>query len=203
MINAAEYIESGILEMYVLGCTTKEEATEVERMAALHDEVREELDAISAAMEQYAKANAVEPDPTVRPFIMATIDYTERLKRGEIIVNPPSVTLDSKVEDYAYWLDRKDLQLNEPLIDFHAHLIGHTPEVTTAIVWLKYGAPPETHTRELEKFLIVEGTCDITVGSDVHKMKPGEVLIIPLHVTHHVKVTSDYPCKIILQRMAA
>ena len=203
MSAVSDYIESGILEMYVLGQTTADETSEVEKMAMMHSEVREEIDAISIALEQYAEANAIEPDPTIRPFVMATINYMERLKRGETPVDPPAIQKGSKVEDYAQWLNREDLQLNESLSDYYAHIIGATPEVTTAIVWLKDGAPPETHTKELEKFLIVEGTCDITVDTEVHSMKPGDVLIIPLYKTHHVTVTSPNPCKVILQRAAA
>ncbi len=203
MSNVSAFIESGILEMYVLGHTSPEETSEVEEMAAVHEEVRAEIDEISRTLEQYAAAHAVEPDITVKPFLMATIDFIERMKKGEEPSFPPILHMGSRVSDYAPWLNRKDLEPTEPLIDIHAAIIGHTPEVTTAIVWLKDGAPPETHTGELEKFLIVEGTCDITIGRDVHKMKAGDVLIIPLHVSHHVTVTSGYPCKIILQRVAA
>lgn len=203
MDEALRYIESGILEMYVLGYTDDAETAEVEQMAAIHPEVRSEISAINSALESYARANAVEPDPTLQAFTMATIDYTERLKKGEALSFPPAISPASKVDDYAQWLNREDLQLQQPFIDFQAHIISHTSVLTTAIVWIKDGAPPETHTRDIEKFLIVEGTCDITVGNDVSKMKAGDVIIIPLHVSHHVTVTSECPCKIVLQRAAA
>lgn len=203
MNDVRKFIESGILEMYVLGQTTAEETSEVEQMASMYDEVHHEIQEISAALEQYAKANAVEPDPMIHPFLMAVIDYTERLKKGEAPAFPPPLHEGSKISDYAEWLKRTDLSPSEPLVDVHASIIGYTPEVTTAIVWLKDGAPPETHTKELEKFLIVEGTCDITIDNKVHSLQPGNVLIIPLHMTHWVKVTSPHPCKIILQRAAA
>jgi mannose-6-phosphate isomerase-like protein (cupin superfamily) len=203
MNDEVKYIESGILEMYVMGQTTPEETTEVEEMAAMYDSVRDEIDSISNALEQYTSANAIEPPVTIFPFLMATIDYMERMKHGESPTFPPMLHVGSKIADYARWLNREDLQPAKPVTDMHASIIGYTPEVTTAIIWLKDGAPPETHTNELEKFLIVEGTCDITIDKNVHKMKPGEVLSLPLYVSHNVRVTSDYPCKIILQRMAA
>jgi mannose-6-phosphate isomerase-like protein (cupin superfamily) len=139
----------------------------------------------------------------VHPFLMATIDYMERLKNGEAPAFPPSLHMGSKISDYAEWLNRADLVPSDPVADIEAKIIGHTPQATTAIVWLKNGAPPETHTNEQEKFLIVEGTCDIMIGNDIHSMRPGDVLFIPLHISHSVKVTSDYPCKIILERAAA
>jgi mannose-6-phosphate isomerase-like protein (cupin superfamily) len=75
--------------------------------------------------------------------------------------------------------------------------------MTTAVVWLEHGAPPETHTNELEKFLIVEGTCNIIVDGRDHHLKPGDLFNIPLHLSHTVLVTSSITCKIILQRVAA
>lgn len=202
-MDVNDFVASGILEMYVMGNTNAEETAEVEQVAALYDDVRKEIQAISIALEEYAKLNDIEPNPSLRPFIMATIDYMGRLKKGETPTFPPMLHLGSGVEDYSQWLERDDLQPAEPVEDAYAAIIGYTPEATTAIVWLRYGAPPETHTDEQEKFLIVEGTCDITIGNDVHKMKPGDVLIIPLHISHHVRVTSGHPCKIILQRIAA
>ena len=201
--DITEFIESGILEMYVLGQTTPEETREVESRAAVHKEVQNEIAEISITLERYARAHAVKPDPMIKPFLMARIDYMDRLKNGEKVSFPPEIFSGSHIEDYSEWLSRTDLWPRQPLADVHASIIGYTPEVTTAIVWLKDGAPPETHTTELEKFLIVEGTCDIIIGSDAHSMQPGDVIIIPLHITHSVRVTSDIPCKVILQRAAA
>jgi mannose-6-phosphate isomerase-like protein (cupin superfamily) len=203
MSDIESFIASGILEAYVMGAASPDEVAMVEEMAGKSEIVRSEINDISIALEQMATANAVPPDPSLRPFIMATIEYMERLKKGEAPSFPPMLHKDSKPEDYAQWTNRDDLQLNEPLEDAHAHIIGYTPEVSTAIVWLKYGSPPETHTHEQEKFLILEGTCEITIDTEVHKMKAGDVLFIPLHLSHHVIVTSENPCKIILQRAAA
>ena len=74
---------------------------------------------------------------------------------------------------------------------------------TLFVARLKHGAPTETHTNEYEKFLIVEGSCDLTIGTTVHHLNAGNYLSIPLYVSHDVKVTSAIPCKIILQRVNA
>lgn len=55
------YIESGILELYVLGQLSAPEMLEVERMAASAPEIKRELEAIEIALEAYAIENAVEP----------------------------------------------------------------------------------------------------------------------------------------------
>ena len=203
MDDVKQFIESGILELYVLEQTSTFERQEVERMAAAHEAVRREIDEISLALLGYAQKNAVEPDPMILPFLMARIDYMERLKKGEAPAFPPVLHEGSAIADYAEWLDREDLQLNVRLDQVHARIIGFTPQMVTAIVWLEYGAPTETHTHELEQFLIVAGSCEIVIGNTVHEMNPGSFLTIPLHLPHYVRVTSAVPCKILLQRVAA
>jgi mannose-6-phosphate isomerase-like protein (cupin superfamily) len=203
MTKIREYIRSGILEMYVLGITSPEEKKEVEILAATHVEIANEIREISQALEAIANKSEVTPDPTIKPFLMATIDYTERLMAGEPISFPPELNEDSKPEDFKEWLSRSDMKLPTNFEEFHAKIIGHTPQATTAIVWINSGAPPETHDNEYEKFLIVEGSCDIIIGNDTHALMAGDYLAIPLHKEHFVKVTSRVPCKIILQRIAA
>ncbi len=203
MENIQSFIESGILESYVMGNSTIAEADLVEQMAASFNEVRAELDSISEAFEFYAMANAVPPDPIVKPFLMATIDFTERMKSGEQPGFPPELNAQSKIADFSEWLNRADMVIPEDFKDLHAKIIGYTPTAITAIVWIKDMAPQEVHDNEYEKFLIVEGTCNITVGDNVHSLVPGEYFAIPLHKSHQVIVTSINPCKVILQRIAA
>jgi mannose-6-phosphate isomerase-like protein (cupin superfamily) len=202
MKNINEYLESGILEKYVLGFTTEEENAEIEKLSNEHESIRTEIDEISEALVCYAQKN-VTVNPTIKPMVMAVIDYTERLAKGEKPGFPPVLTEETKISDFSQWLERKDMVLPDDFTDFHASIIGMDPEKTTAITWLKYGSPPETHTDEYEKFLILEGTCDIKIDGKVFSLVPGDYLAIPLHVTHDVMVTSSIPCKVILQRIAA
>ncbi len=203
MENIQDYIASGILELYVLGVTCEKENEEIRRIALSHIEVREEIENISDALESYVIHNAVAPDPTIKPFLMAVIDYTERLKNGEAPTFPSVLNESSKISDYDQWINRADIKLPENFSDFYAKLIGYTPLVTTAIIWIKDMAPQEIHQHEFEKFLILEGTCDITIEDKVHSLTAGDYLSIPLYKKHDVRITSSYPCKAILQRIAA
>jgi mannose-6-phosphate isomerase-like protein (cupin superfamily) len=202
MKRGMEYMGSGLLELYVLGATSPAESTEVELMAATDPAIRLEIEAIEEALEAYAMEHAAAPNPVIKPFLLATIDYTERLKGGEPITMPPVLNKNSIIEDYSPWLNRSDLLVPGDNAIF-AKIIGYTPEVVTAIVWIKEYAPHEIHDHEFEKFLIVEGTCDIVVGDEVYALVPGDYFAIPLHKNHQVKVTSTIPCKVILQRIAA
>lgn len=198
-----EYIESGILELYVMGMTSSLEAAEVERMASAHPEIRTEIENISLAMEGYALAHAVKPRATVKPLLMATIEYIERLKNGEQPASPALLTSTSKISDYQQWLDRSDMLAPASFEGLYAKIIAATPEVTTGIVWISGMTDYEIHHDEHESFLIVEGTCDFIIGEEVHSLVPGDFLAIPLHKPHWARITSAIPCKAIIQRRAA
>ena len=67
------YIESGILELYVLGQLSATESSEVEVMATTHPEIKAEITAIEIAMESYALENAIAPSLNVEEKLFAQI----------------------------------------------------------------------------------------------------------------------------------
>jgi mannose-6-phosphate isomerase-like protein (cupin superfamily) len=198
----AEFIESGVLELYVMGAASPEEALAVEKMAAAHPEVKQELEEISLAMEHYAQAHAVKPRATVKTLLLATINYLERMKQGELPASPPVLTQNSCISDYEQWLNNEDAVLPDDAEGMYARIIGYTPTATTAIVWIRENSDKEVHHDEYERFLIVEGTCHLTAGEEIHALAAGDFFAIPLHTPHQIVVTSDIPCKAILQRLS-
>ena len=202
MTRGKAYIDSGILELYVLGCISQEHSRDVELMAVADPAVQQEITAIEKTMEAFAMEHAIPPSPVIKPFLLATIDYTERLKKGEPVTYPPVLHEKSSIDDYAQWLNRDDMVYTSEE-DIHAKIIGYTPEAISAIVWIRNQAPAEIHHDEYEKFLVVEGSCNISFDNKVHELNPGDYFMIPLHKNHVVQVTSTMACKIILQRIAA
>ena len=158
------YIESGNVEAYLLGELTEAETLVFENKLAQFPELAEELVSVANSLEAFSFATEIKPDPTIKPFLWATIDYMQRLEQGEAPSFPPALSAESKVADFSTWLTREDLQLTSELNAFHAKIIGYTPEQITAIVWIEQMAPPEIYDNEIERFLIVEGTCDIQIG---------------------------------------
>jgi anti-sigma-K factor RskA len=75
--NLKAYIESGVLELYVLGDLSPEETLQVEEMASQHLEVRDEIAAIEQAMEQYAMQNAVEPSEDVETRLFRKLELSD------------------------------------------------------------------------------------------------------------------------------
>lgn len=205
MKNIKEYIESGVIEMYVMGLGTEEDNREIERLSLDYPEIKSEIDKITDALLESSNRDPkrLNLSSNVKPFIMAIIDYTERLKNGEQISFPPALNENSKTTDYSTWINRKDMICDASSENIYAKIIGSIPGVMTAIVWLKEGSPHEVHDNEYEKFLILEGSCNIVTKDEVFPLVPGNYFQIPLHVGHTVEVTSKIPCKLILQRMAA
>lgn len=202
-MNIKEYINSGLLEMYVLGIADEKECLEIEALALNNSEIKSEIREIEISLEKHAEINGIVPHPAMKTMLMATIDYTERLQNGELQSFPPVLNANSKIEDYSQWLIRKDMAVPEDFEGMFAKIIGYTAEVTSAIVWIKSIAPDEVHKKEYERFLIVEGTCDIIVDEKINQLFPGDYFEIPLFSDHRVIVTSPMPCKVILQRVAA
>jgi mannose-6-phosphate isomerase-like protein (cupin superfamily) len=203
MRSSAELIQSGIVQLYFAGLATPEEVIEIETLAATDPEMRATLDNMDGLLEQTLMAQAVEPPKLLKPFVMASLDYMGRLEAGETPTIPPILTENSTILDFAEWLNRPDMVLPNPSEDIYAKIIGYTPEAITAIAWLKDIAPDEVHHNQSERFLIIEGSCEIIVNeTDVHPLYPGDLMVIPLHSHHRVHVTSDVPCKVILQRVA-
>jgi mannose-6-phosphate isomerase-like protein (cupin superfamily) len=203
MTSLNDYIASGKLEAYVLGICSDEDAREVAEMAEAYDDIRKAIDELTDALEQYGRAHAVTPDPTIKPFVVATIDYMERIGRGEEPSFPPLLHPGSRISDYSRWTSRPDMELPVGFTDFHAKILGATPEATTVLAWMRYGSPEEVHHNEYESFLVLEGSCDVTIGNMVHQLQPGDMIAIPLHVPHNIVVTSLIPCKVILERKVA
>ncbi len=72
-MDLQSFIQSGLLESYVLGQATAEERSLVERMLVQHPEARTEMTAIEQAMESYAKAMGTPPPVWMKGRILDQI----------------------------------------------------------------------------------------------------------------------------------
>ncbi len=67
------YIETGILELYVLGDLTHDEKIQVEGMALKYPEIKAEIAEIERSLEAYALENAVEPPAELRDKVLNSL----------------------------------------------------------------------------------------------------------------------------------
>ncbi|RZM22680.1 MAG: anti-sigma factor [Pedobacter sp.] len=80
MENLKAYIESGVLELYVLGDLSPEEALQVEDMASPYPEIKDELSAIELALENYAMENAIDPSNDVETKLFEKLGISEEVE---------------------------------------------------------------------------------------------------------------------------
>ena len=73
MEDIKAYIESGILELYVLGDVSPDEKLQVEEMASKHPAIKTELEDIERSMQLYAAENAIEPTDHMRDRILNSL----------------------------------------------------------------------------------------------------------------------------------
>ena len=73
MEDIKAYIESGILELYVLGDVTPQERAQVEAMAQKHPAIKAELDEIERSLQLYAEENAVDPSEDLRSRVLNSL----------------------------------------------------------------------------------------------------------------------------------
>lgn len=97
MSDIQAYIASGIIESYLLGFTSEEESQEFESMLLQYPEIQEEVAVVSESLETIARTHEIQPDPTVKPFLMATVDFIKRMEGGETPSFPPILNENSSI----------------------------------------------------------------------------------------------------------
>lgn len=91
-MDTKAYIESGIIESYVLGLASAEEAAELQKLSAQHAEIKNAVNAFEALVEAEAFENAVLPPAMLKQSIMQTL-ATEFAKEKTKDVDTPIVSM--------------------------------------------------------------------------------------------------------------
>ncbi len=72
-MDIKSYIESGVIESYVLGMADTQEAAELEQLSRQHPEIRKAINDFEAALEQHALAAAVTPPFQIKEQLLITL----------------------------------------------------------------------------------------------------------------------------------
>ncbi|XHR95070.1 anti-sigma factor domain-containing protein [Mucilaginibacter sp. UC70_90] len=112
MEDLKAYIETGILELYVLGDVTPAEKLQVEELASKHPAIKAELDEIERSMELYAGENAIEPSEHLRSRILGSLltnfgddnDFPTQThtERENVVVTQPDKEKEINFYKYAF-----------------------------------------------------------------------------------------------------
>lgn len=200
-----EFIESGILEDYLQGVLSPETIAQVELMVALHPEVARALAALEAVHSRLiTHASAVPPPARARDRFLNFMEMEATSHhQEERIIRPPYLNASSKSQDYAPWTEREGIRPPEQFDNVFVIPVHADQDCRTLLVWVKQEIAGEVHLSEVEKFLVLEGTCMIDVEGTQYNLQAGDYMSIPKYRNHTVYVTSDYPCKLIVQQIAA
>ncbi|MDB5121590.1 MAG: hypothetical protein JWN56_2808 [Sphingobacteriales bacterium] len=89
------YIESGVLELYVMGDLNEDDRRDVEFMAAKHPEVKRELEQIQNALEGYAEVYSVTPPEGMRDRVINKLLHTN--SEESAVETEPAVSNEANV----------------------------------------------------------------------------------------------------------
>ena len=77
-MNISDYIESGILEGYLLGTVSEQERQEVECLSKIYPEIQEALNLLQDGIENMSRLYSVDPSEHVKSNILAAIEHIEQ-----------------------------------------------------------------------------------------------------------------------------
>ena len=91
-MNIQEYIESGIIETYVLGLASPSESAEFERLCAQHPELVAARRKFEEGLEKHASTHGVQPPVGVKVKVLEAIgDTVAGGARENVSLNPPKI----------------------------------------------------------------------------------------------------------------
>jgi len=183
-VKLESYIQSGILELYVLDLLDEPERLSVQKMIILYPKLREEIANIESALEAHAKEAAVEPSLGLRAKIEQTIANMASQHKNE-----SEELLVSEKSDLQQWLNLVERRFPEALTaDNFCELWREGKGLKQVLVVSSFDIPDETHGDVYESFFILKGRCKCTVGSESFYREAGGYIGIPLNEHHEVEV---------------
>ncbi len=99
-VNIQEYIESGKLELFLLGELNEREREEVIAMSKAHPEIKQELDSLEEAMFSLDELTGVEPSIQTKEKIFATLEEDLQEKK---ISTPTAAPKETKTVKMTPW----------------------------------------------------------------------------------------------------
>ena len=181
------FLNSGLLELYLIGKLDQEEVLLVNQMRVAHPEVVAELASLEAFFEREALQHAVKPDSRFDEK-MQSLFLNLEIEQVMQLSDMPLVT---SFSDADAWFEMISPLL--PQGNFEGRfekLLRNDDQVMQALVITPEGVDEEVHEDMHESFLILKGTCICTIGNETITMGPGSFMQIPLNQPHTIAVAS-------------
>lgn len=81
--------------------------------------------------------------------------------------------------------------------NFHSQEILDADTQTGFVMWIKNHVKAHRHHHHTETVYVLEGEADLVLGTEQRRVKPGDVIHIPIGTIHALKITSKKPMKIL------
>lgn len=192
-----DLLNSGLLELYVMGQLAHDDESLVLNMKDVYPEVKKEISALEGFCEQDACRNSVAPSERMNKkmdLMFASLEAEQHIE----LSNLPLI---SGFSDANAWLAliAHLLPENDSSKRFEK-VLRLNDGVMQVLVVSPTNIEEEVHEELHESFLILKGTCICTIGETSRNMGPGDYMQIPLHLPHKVTLTSG-SVTAILQRV--
>ncbi len=186
-MDLTTFLNSGLLELYLIGKLDQEEVLLVNQMRVAHPEVVAELASLEAFFEREALQHAVKPDSRFDEKMQSLFLNLEI----EQVMQLSDMPLITSFSDADAWFEMISPLL--PQGNFEGRfekLLRNDDQVMQALVITPEGVDEEVHEDMHESFLILKGTCICTIGNETITMGPGSFMQIPLNQPHTIAVAS-------------
>ncbi len=113
------FLDSDLLESYLLGTTTTEETLQVERYLSMYPEVRETYEELQDNLETYAKLYAVKAPEDLKKKILKSINKESNFKRNfyRMAVAASFAVLVSAGASYFFWDKNQSLEEENSIVN--------------------------------------------------------------------------------------
>ncbi|WP_209406134.1 anti-sigma factor domain-containing protein [Pseudozobellia sp. WGM2] len=114
-----QFLDSDILEKYLIGTTSEEEAMQAERYIAMYPEVREAYNELQENLEAYAKLHAVKASDELRDKVFARVrkEHVGRNKFYRMAIAASIAVLISAGASFFFWDQNQSLQEENAIVN--------------------------------------------------------------------------------------
>lgn len=197
-MNLNAYIESGILELFVLDLLDETDRADVLSLLVLFPALQEEVERIESTLETFAHSIAIDPSAALKRRIQTSL--ADAIKEQEMDID--HLVLINEHSDYRNWL--RLVAEHFPVAfekDNYFKVLRSENGVTQVLIVSTADIEEGAHDELRESFLILKGECRCTFGEDSFYLGPGGYTQVPLHQYHKVEMTSG-PVMAIMQRVS-
>lgn len=197
-MNLKDFIDSGILELYVLELLPQQDRDMIDLLLAEFPDLKAEVHKVEIQQER----KVMEQEKACRTSFeeMQEIMLNSAKEQKMHIDDLPLI---NKHSDYKKWHRLVHETAPEALLsDNYQRVLRSENGVTQVLVVSAFDIPDELHDDSYESFLILKGECRCTVGDDVFGLTAGGFTEIPLNENHKVEVIKA-PVMAIVQYVAA